>query len=120
MSGATTPEPEMLHPPMACCHGEEGEADCAALRAEVCAELQCEPDVLVSAVVYALNWDLDVTITAIPCDMWSAVLSEYEDGTAVKAYVECDRIEDGFALTWKTWKEWFDARKEQQDGAAGN
>lgn len=123
---------ERLRPPMACNHGDEAEADCAGLRAEVCAELECEPDELVTAVVKHLYWAFkyDVMITGIPTDMWSAVTSkcqryvtseEYdalpEDSssadewvTLAEAYVQCDRIEDGFALTWKTWKEWFEER----------
>lgn len=100
---------------MACNHGEGGQADCEALRAEVCKALECEPDKLVTAVVYDLNWNYDVTITAIPCDMWSAVISEYQDGSEATCYAQCDRIEDGFALTWKTWKEWHDARTPAED-----
>ena len=62
--------------------------------------------------------------------MWSAIKSEYrryvtteeydalpEDApstdewvTEAVAYIQCDRIEDGFALTWKTWKQWFETR----------
>lgn len=109
----------------ACCHGEN-DSIMVALREEVCKALNCESDGLVSAVVYSLQWDYDVEITGIPCDMWSAVKSEHrrhvtdeeydalpEDAssadewvTEVFAYIQCDRIEDGFALTWKTWKEW--------------
>lgn len=111
----------MTDPPLlrdfACCH-EEGEAECEALRSEVCAALGCEPDRLVTAVVQDLNWSFDVYVTGIPNDMWSAVKSERRryppngDGVLeATAYIECDLIEDGFALTWKTWKEWTGANK---------
>lgn len=120
-------EVERLRPPMVCNHSDEGKADCDALRAEVCAELKCEPDGLVNAVVHNLQWIYGVEIDAIPCDMWSAVTSKYRrylteeeqdqlpkdaDDWVIEAtaYVECDRIEDGFAQTWKTWKEWFESR----------
>lgn len=129
-------EVEKLRPPMACNHGDEGEADCKGLREEVCEELGCEPDELVTAVVKHLNWSFtyDVTITGIPTDMWSAVMSECkrymtteeldalpEDSssadewvTLAEAYVQCDRIEDGFALTWRTWKDWFEERERAE------
>lgn len=124
-------EPEELRPAMACNHGDEGKADCDALRAEVCAALRCQPDRLVTAVVEDLHWEHDVEIVGIPTDMWSAVKSEYRryvaeeewalpEGastadewiTVATAYIECDRIEDGFALTWKTWTEWFEAKEK--------
>lgn len=128
-------EPEKLRPLMACNHGDDGKANCDALRAEVCAALECEPDQLVTAVVYALNWEHGVSVTGIPCDMWSAVQSEYVrlmtdeesealgDGdtsaeewvTEATCYAQCDRIEDGFALTWKTWTDWFEKRKAAAD-----
>ena len=117
----------------ACYHGDDGKAACEALREEVCAELECEPDRLVTAVVYNLEGRYSVAITGIPSDMWSAVNSDYrryvteeeydalpEDAgsdsewvTEATAYIECDSIEDGFALTWKTWKEWFAKRADQ-------
>lgn len=101
-----------------------------ALRAEVCEALKCEPDRLVTAVVQALNDDFDVRITGIPTDMWSAVKSErrrrvtedewnqlpedasdYDEWVVeADAFIQCDRVEDGFALTWKTWVEWWEKR----------
>lgn len=108
-------EPERLED-FACCHNE-GEAAMTALLAEVCEALECEPDRLVTAVVHELNMTYDVIVTAIPTDMWSAVRSEhgrYVDNEWVvdtEAYIQCDRVEDGFALTWKTWKEWSETKK---------
>lgn len=114
------------------CHcGAEKKEKMEALRAEVCAALKCEPTELVSEVVYNLNWSLGVNITGIPCDMWSAILSEHrrhvtdeewdalpEDASdadewvlVASARIQCDSIVDGFALTWKTWKEWSEAKK---------
>lgn len=120
-------EPELLRD-FACSHGEPGEMK--TLREEVCAALECTRDQLVTAVIQDLYWRYNVQITGIPTDMWSAVKSEYhrhvteeewealpEDASTAdewvvvaKAYVECDLIEDGFALTWKTWKQWFEER----------
>lgn len=105
----------------ACIHGEGKEAELQALRDEVCQALECEPEGLVTAVIYHLHWDLDVLIDGIPCDMWAAIRSEHRGplnpddpdtdwDIDARAYIECDRIEDGFALTWKTWKEWADNR----------
>lgn len=108
----------------ACLHGENAPV-MVALRKEVCEALTCEPDNLVSTIVYDLQGD-GVEITGIPSDMWSAIKSEHhrwytdeesdllpEDAddweVDAVAYIQCDRIEDGFALTWKTWKQWRDA-----------
>jgi hypothetical protein len=109
------------------CNCRDRAPNMAALRTEVCETLKCEPDQLVSTVVYKLWWDHSVAITGIPCDMWSAVKSEHrryvtdeewealpEDAPGedewvlvASAYIQCDRIEDGFALTWKVWQDWF-------------
>ena len=110
----------------ACCCDENAPV-MVALREEVCADLECEPADLVTAVVKNLYWTYDVEVTGIPCDMWAAVKSEWrrwpkgEEADALPedaddwvvekvAWIECDRIEDGFALTWKTWKQWFETR----------
>lgn len=123
-------EPELLRD-FACSHGKLGEMK--TLREEVCHRLGCTPDQLVTAVVQDLYWQHDVSITGVPTDMWSAVKSEYrrhvtdeeydalpEDASSAdewvlvaKAYIECDSIEDGFALTWKTWKQWFKNRDKE-------
>jgi hypothetical protein len=117
----------------ACIHGDDGKQKMEALRAEVCAALECTTEGLVSAVVYELEAEFGVSITGIPCDQWAAVKSEHArfrgwdefalwkedpDGHPypwepdVSAYIQCDRIEDGFALTWKKWKEWAKANQE--------
>lgn len=126
----------MTDPPrlrgFACNHGDN-KGWAATLRAEVCEALKCEPERLITAIVYNLNWEHNVAITGIPCDMWSAVKSEFtryvtdeeydalpddapstdEWVTVATAYIECDSIEDGFALTWQTWKKWFEDRAKE-------
>lgn len=61
---------------------------------------------LVDRVVSELNWVYGARITGIDNDQWSAVSAEtypndeesYTDGP-FKTYIQCDRVEDGFAYT---------------------
>ena len=92
-----------LKPGMICHCSDEGRAAADALVARVCERLGCEPDRLVSGVIYSLHWDYSTEVVGIPCDMWSAVNVESwsDDVPKVRVWAECDSIEHGFARAWE-------------------
>lgn len=104
---ATKPEPE-VHQDFICIHGKERHAPADAIRAEVKERLAAQTrgrvevtDVnFLSAIVSDLHWHWGVSITGIPHDQWSAIETETYDGK-VKTWIQCDRVEDGIAATWK-------------------
>lgn len=86
---------------MPCRCSDEGAADADALRREVAAGLECEPDDpnFVSWIIASLNWDFNWTyVDGIAHDMWFGVSAESSDE---KIFVPCDRVEDGLAAIWK-------------------
>jgi hypothetical protein len=60
---------------------------------------------VITAVVYKLQ-NYSAQVTGVPSDMWSAVITETEDGT-FRTRIECDIIEHGFAGTWLAFKQRF-------------
>ncbi len=56
----------------------------------------------VSQIVMSLTWDMGASITGIGCDQWFGVWAQADDGT-FSTFVQCDRLEHGFAATWKAF-----------------
>ena len=93
----------------------EGKQRCDECVERVCKELKCEPSGLVSAVVYSITWGSEKGvgfITGIPCDQWCAVTADFrphnEDGEvddAISFFIQCDKVEYGFARLWELMKE---------------
>ena len=103
------------------CSCGDGAEECKYIRDIVKELLETDDSNLVTRVVYSLNWDFEVEILGIPCDMWSAIISA-PFGTVLSdeqpyrrsdnvAYIQCDSIEDGFAATWLYWYEKFEKEK---------
>ncbi|MGH7792709.1 MAG: hypothetical protein ACREOB_10405 [Thermodesulfobacteriota bacterium] len=93
-----------------CDHGE-GKKNCEKILKNVYKRLDCDATNLLSRVVYSLNWDYGVTITGIPCDMWSAVEAESwwvkEGQKPIKVRIQCDEIEHGIARVWQIFADKF-------------
>lgn len=91
----------------ACICGELGKIKYSELRQSVKEELNAEDFNFVNHVISILNWKYAVSIEAIPTDMWSAICAEtLYDKPVQKFYIQCDLIEDGFALLYKKVKEY--------------
>lgn len=102
-----------------------------ALQAEVrerlvqgSAELMARPvhdDTFITMIVESLEWDFGhVQITGIWNDQWTLVTAIRDSSTettepAVRANVQCDYVEDGFAAIWKI----FADRKAEDESAVG-
>lgn len=99
----------------ACRCGEERTKQMAELRQDVMRRLEIsEESQLVTGVVFSLHWDFHVEITGIHTDQWSVITTKKYDETVITR-VECDWIEDGFALTWKRYAD----LKEEDDRRDG-
>lgn len=78
-------------------------------------------DVFITMIVESLNWDFGhVQVTGIWNDQWSLVTAIRDSSTettepAVRARVQCDYVEDGFAAIWKI----FADRKAEDESAVG-
>lgn len=94
------------------CSPEE-EEKCDAVMAEALEALSATKEDLLTAVVFALSWDYEASITGIYCDQWCGVSAQTGDGS-FGTWVQCDTVEDGIAMTWKAFKD----RKEEINGDA--
>jgi hypothetical protein len=84
-----------------------------AIMAEALSDLRTSREDIVNSVVFGLNWKLKdawAYITRIYNDQWSAVVAEgkkYDTEEVYRTYIQCDRVEDGFAATWIAMKRHF-------------
>lgn len=88
-----------------------GRERCEAMLAKVLGLLDTDRGHLLTRVVQSLNWDFEAMITALPNDMWSAVVAESHEQTW-QTYVQCDELEHGVAGTWLAFYEKFPDRFE--------
>lgn len=78
----------------------DGQVRCDEVLAEVKERLGADDSNLLDKVIFSLNWEFEAHVTGIENDQWSGVAAEtYEP--KFRTYVECDRVEDGIAMTWK-------------------
>jgi len=114
-----------------CICTDEARAQAEACYQRVLERAGCEESELISAVVYGLQWNLK-TMTAevdgVPCDMWAAVSvkchGDYDENSEegedryryrYSIWVECDRIEHGFARAFELAEE-EDERRQKERG----
>lgn len=107
----------------ACSCGDEGKARCDAMMEWALnflstyenGELAPKPTTrenLLTHVVYKLSWDYHAHITRIVNDQWSRVDSEGHFGDDdFKTFIQCDRVEDGIALTLRAWYDRFGPKR---------
>lgn len=90
-------------------------------------DLGTTPEAFVSAVVYALAWNLkggSANITGIYCDQWCGISAEgapFETGGLlamtgeqgkVSCFVQCDRVEWGLGKVWRIMSNEFNTDNE--------
>ena len=87
----------------ACRCGDDGKARCASVMEWALKWMNTTPEDFVTRSIYELSWRWNATITGIPNDQWSAIVTERTGEKPWHTYIQCDRIEDGLAFTLRAY-----------------